>query len=58
MANAQPVALANSVHPIPPGSRAVRRTNPNHWIELTLGVRRTADLPDLSALDGALPVQR
>jgi len=58
MANAQPVALANSVHPIPPGSKAVRRTNPNRWIELTLGVRRTADLPDLSALDDALPGQR
>lgn len=58
MANVQSVALANSAHPIPPGSKAVRRTNPNRWIELTVGVRRTAVLPDLSALDNVAPGQR
>jgi len=58
MPNLQQVALTNSVHPIPPGSKAVRRTNPNRWIELTLGVRRSADLTGLSALDGVLPGQR
>ncbi|HEY2661597.1 MAG TPA: S53 family serine peptidase [Caulobacteraceae bacterium] len=58
MANAQMVALANSAHPIPPGSKAIRKTNPNQWIELTLGVRRRAVLPDLSALDQTLPGQR
>ena len=58
MANAQFVALANSAHPVPPGSKAIRKTNPNRWIELTVGVKRTADLPDLSALDSVLPGQR
>jgi kumamolisin len=58
MPNLQAVALANSAHPIPPGSKAIRKTNPNRWIELTLGVKRTADLPDLSALDAVLPGKR
>jgi kumamolisin len=58
MAQAQLVALPNSTHPVPPGSKALRRTNANHWIELTLGVRRRVDLPDLSALDGVAPDQR
>lgn len=58
MPNAQLVALEGSAHPIPPGSKAVRKTNPNRWIELTLGVRRKADLPDLSALDPVKPEDR
>ena len=58
MANLQMVALSNSAHPLPPGSKAIRKTNPNQWVELTLGVRRKADLPDLSALDDKLPGQR
>ena len=32
--------LANSLHHLPPGSVATRRTNPNKWMELTVGVRR------------------
>ena len=50
--------LANSLHHLPPGSVAKRRTNPNRWIELTLGVRRRKPLPDLSALDAKRPGER
>jgi kumamolisin len=50
--------LANSLHHLPPGSVAKRRTNPNKWIELTLGVRRLKPLPDLSALDPKRPDER
>src|SRR5271155_4371640 len=39
--------LVNSLHHLPPNSVAVRRTNPNKWIELTVGVRR------LKQLDGS-----
>lgn len=52
------VELANSNHQVPHGSQAKRRTNPNQWLELTLGVRRKQDLPDLSRLDNLLPAQR
>jgi kumamolisin len=58
MAQAHLVALQNSAHAIPAGSKAIRRTNANHWIELTLGVRRRVDLPDLSALNDVAPAQR
>ncbi len=50
--------LADSQHHLPPGSVAKRRTNPNRWIELTVGVRRLKQLPDLSALDGKQPGER
>ncbi len=50
--------LANSLHHLPPGSVAKRRTNPNRWLELTVGVRRRKPLPDLSALDAKLPGER
>src|SRR5271169_3299016 len=50
--------LSNSMHHLPPGSVAKRRTNPNKWIELTVGVRRLKELPDLSALDGKPPADR
>ncbi|MGH7116107.1 MAG: S53 family peptidase [Stellaceae bacterium] len=50
--------LANSLHHLPPGSVAKRRTNPSKWIELTLGVRRLKPLPDLSALDAKRPGER
>ena len=50
--------LANSLHHLPPGSVAKRKTNPNKWIELTLGVRRLKQLPDLSALDNTRPAER
>ncbi len=50
--------LANSLHHLPPGSVAKRRTNPNRWLELTVGVRRRKPLPDLSALDAKRPGER
>jgi kumamolisin len=50
--------LANSLHHLPPGSVAKRRTNPNRWLELTVGVRRRKQLPDLSALDAKPPGER
>jgi|SRR5581483_7648570 len=51
-------ALDNSIHVLPPGSTATRRTNLNQWIELTVGVRRAKDLPDLSHLDNVAPLDR
>jgi len=50
--------LANSLHHLPTGSIAKRRTNPHQWLELTVGVRRREDLPDLSALDNRKPEDR
>ena len=50
--------LANSLHHLPPGSVAKRKTNPNKWVELTVGVRRLKPLPDLSALDAKPPGER
>jgi kumamolisin len=50
--------LVNSLHHLPPNSVAIRRTNPNKWIELTVGVRRLKQLPDLSALDAKRPGER
>jgi kumamolisin len=50
--------LANSLHHLPPGSVAKRKTSPNQWIELTVGVRRVRQLPDLSALDAKQPGER
>jgi kumamolisin len=50
--------LAGSLHHLPPGSVAKRRTNPNRWLELTVGVRRLKTLPDLSALDAKRPGER
>lgn len=50
--------LANSLHHLPPGSVAKQRTNPNRWVELTVGVRRRKQLPDLSALDAKRPGER
>jgi kumamolisin len=52
------IELPNSIHHIPHGSVAKRRTNENQWIELTLAVRRAKNLPDLSALDLVRPAQR
>jgi hypothetical protein len=50
--------LSNSMHHLPAGSVAKQRTNPNRWIELTLGVRRRKELPDLSAPEGKRPAER
>ena len=52
------VELTNSMRHLPPGSKAVRQTNGQRWLELTLGVRRRKQLPDLSKLDGQLPAER
>jgi len=52
------IELPNSSHAIPTTAKAVRRTDPNQWIDVTLGVRRKADLPDLSSLDGLAPRER
>lgn len=52
------VQLANSAHRIPPNAKALRKTSASKWIEVTLGVRRRTDLPDLSALDAVKPADR
>jgi kumamolisin len=52
------IELQNSNHAIPPSAKAVRRTDPNQWIDVTLGVRRKADLPDLSNLETLPPRER
>jgi kumamolisin len=57
-ASSERAELPNSVHHLPTGSIARRRTNQSQWLELTLGVRRLNDLPDLSALDTVLPSKR
>jgi len=50
--------LGNSVHPIPHGARAMRRTPGQKWLELTLGVRRAKPLPPLTNLDDTKPANR
>jgi len=50
--------LVNSLHHLPPNSVAIRKTNLNKWIELTVGVRRLKQLPDLSALEAKRPDER
>ena len=52
------VALPGSAHPVPVGSKAVRQTSGQRWLELTIGVRPIKPLPDLSALDQKLPADR
>jgi kumamolisin len=52
------VELPGSAHAIPATATAMRRTDPDRRLEITLGVRRRADLPDLSALDFVPPAQR
>ena len=55
---AKMVALPGSSHPIPVGSKAVRQTSGQRWLELTVGVRPIKPLSDLSALDHKLPADR
>jgi kumamolisin len=50
--------LKNSLHALPPGSVALRKTRPHDRLELTLGVIRRKDLPDLSDLDEKKPGER
>ncbi|MGO9352308.1 MAG: protease pro-enzyme activation domain-containing protein [Mycobacterium sp.] len=52
------VALPGSSHPVPVGSKAVRPTKGQRWLELTVGVRPSKPLPDLSGLDDKLPANR
>jgi len=52
------VELKNSHHQIPTGSKALRQSNGQRWLELTLGVRRQKALPGLGALDSARPADR
>jgi kumamolisin len=55
---AKMVALPGSSHAVPVGSKAVRQTSGQRWLELTVGVKRVKPLPDLSALDDKLPADR
>ena len=50
--------IPHSTHPAPAGSKALRPTNPAAQIQLTLGVKRKKDLPDLSAIEMKQPGQR
>lgn len=50
--------LENSMHRLPAGAVRKQKTNPNRWLELTVGVRRLKPLPDLSALDSKAPGER
>lgn len=50
--------LQNSIHNLPAGSVVSQKTNPRQWIELTLAVRRSKPLPDLSSLDLTPPGKR
>ena len=50
--------LPDSLHHLPPGSVAKRKTNPNQWLEITVGVRRRQQLPDLSAIENQMPEER
>ena len=55
--NAAPVRveLRNSFHHLPPGSKALKKTNGQRWLELTLGVRGLQRLPELSDVEQLLP---
>jgi hypothetical protein len=55
---AKMVALPGSSHPVRVGSKAVRQTSGQRWLELTVGVRPIKPLLDLSALDHKLPADR
>jgi len=50
--------LNNSIHTLPPGSKAVRRTPDQRWLEVTLGVRRAKPIPGLADLDMKKPADR
>jgi kumamolisin len=52
------VELKNSIHQIPAGSKGLRPTNGQRWLELTLGLHRKKALPALSALDKERPAHR
>jgi kumamolisin len=50
--------LKNSIHALPAGSKAVRRTSGRRWLELTLGVRRAKPVPGLANLEMLKPADR
>jgi kumamolisin len=52
------IELPNSVHAIPATAKAVGKTNPKQWLEITVGVRRREDLPNLSSINLTAPGQR
>jgi kumamolisin len=51
-------ALPNSIHTLPAGSTFLRKTNPNQWLEVTLGVARRKALPSLAGLENKKPRDR
>jgi kumamolisin len=50
--------LHNSLHTLPPGAKAMRRTSGQRWLELTLAVRRAKALPGLASLEMRKPADR
>ncbi len=54
----QQIELPNSTHTLPAGSIVQRKTSPNQWIEVTLGVARKQKLPTLAALENKKPRDR
>src|ERR1700722_13642957 len=54
----QQIELPNSTHTLPAGSIVQRKTSPNQWIEVTLGVARKQKLPTLAALEIKKPRDR
>ncbi len=52
------VELPNSIHRLPAGAKALRRTPGQRWLELTLGVSRRKAVPDLTQLNAKLPGER
>jgi kumamolisin len=54
----QQIELPNSTHTLPAGSIVQRKTSPNQWIEVTLGVARKQKLPTLGALENKKPRDR
>jgi kumamolisin len=51
-------SLRDSVRALPKTARRVSLSDPGKVIELTIGVRRRADLPDLASLDTTSPTAR
>lgn len=54
----QQIELPNSTHTLPAGSIVQRKTSPNQWIEVTLGVARKQKLPTLANLENKKPRDR
>lgn len=54
----QSVELPNSTHTLPAGSIVQRKTSPNQWMEVTVGVMRKQDLPSLASIEKLKPRDR